>query len=292
MIDGIPLIDVHLHPVRLPTLKMPPQVYTREFDRHHPDDIHDEEGRIVPERFDAYLASEGVDMAVVMCEYSPRVTGIQPVEDVLPLIEYNPRRFRFLANVNPYFHYPVAAELERQLSLGAVGLKVHPVHQAFPANDRMLYPAYAICQERGLPVVVHFGTSVFPGAANSFTDPAHILDIVRDFPDLTVVLAHGGRGWWYDAAAFMAQAYPNVWIELSGLPPKRLPHYFARHDLSRLAHKWIFGSDWPGLPSIRANAQAIMELGLERDLLEKVLYRNALCVYRLGDPATWRPEAD
>jgi len=46
----------------------------------------------------------------------------------------------------------------------------------------------------------------------------------------------------------MAQAYPNVWIELSGLPPKRLPYYFARYDLARLAHKFIFGSDWPGLP--------------------------------------------
>jgi len=144
MIDGMPLIDAHLHPVRLPTLKMPPQVYAREFDRYHPDDIHDEEGRIVPERFDAYLESEGVDVAVVMCEYSSRVTEIQPVEDMLPLIEYNLRRFHFLANVTPCFHYPVAQELKRQLSLGAVGLKVHPVHQAFAANDRMLYPAYAI----------------------------------------------------------------------------------------------------------------------------------------------------
>ena len=137
----------------------------------------------------------------------------------------------------------------------------------------------------GLLVVVHFGTTVFPGAANSFTAPAHILDVVRDFPDLTVVLTHGGRGWWYDAAAFMAQAYPNVWIELSGLPPKRLPYYFARYDLARLAHKFIFGSDWPGLPSIRANARAIMEMGLEREPLEKVFYR-------LGDPATWRPSGE
>jgi len=289
MIDGIPLIDVHLHPVRLPTLKMPYQVYTQGFDRHHLADLYDEEGRIVPQRFAAYLEGEGVDMAVVMCEYSPRVTGVQPVEDVLPLMEYDPQRFRFLANVNPYYHYPVAEELERQLGLGAVGLKVHPVHQAVAANDRMLYPAYALCQERELPVVVHFGTSVFPGAANSYTDPAHILDVLRDFPRLTLVLAHSGRGWWYDAAAFLAQAYPNVWLEVSGLPTKRLPHYFARYDLGRLAHKFIFGSDWPGLPSIRANARAVLELGLEREVVEKVLHRNALCVYRLGDPQRWRP---
>ena len=27
---------------------------------------------------------------------------------------------------------------------------------------------------------------------------------LRDFRELTVVRAHGGRGWWYDAAAFLA----------------------------------------------------------------------------------------
>ena len=38
-----------------------------------------------------------------------------------------------------------------------------------------------------------------------------------DFRTLEVVLAHGGRGWWYDAAAFMALSSERVWIELSGL---------------------------------------------------------------------------
>ena len=40
---------------------------------------------------------------------------------------------------------------------------------------------------------------------NELADPEHLLPVVRDFPTLDVVLAHAGRGWWYDAAAFMAQ---------------------------------------------------------------------------------------
>jgi len=36
------------------------------------------------DRFDAYLEAEGVDVALLMSEYSPRVTGIQPVEDLQP----------------------------------------------------------------------------------------------------------------------------------------------------------------------------------------------------------------
>ena len=95
----------------------------------------------------------------------------------------------------------------------------------------------------------HTGTSTFPGAVNRFGDPAPIDELIQHVPDLTVVLAHGGRGWWYDAAAFLALSRPNVWIDLSGLPPHRLPAYYARHDLNRLARKCIFGSDWPGAPA-------------------------------------------
>jgi predicted TIM-barrel fold metal-dependent hydrolase len=43
----------------------------------------------------------------------------------------------------------------------------------------------------------------------------------------------------------------------------------------------IFGTDWPGVPGNRANAQAISDLGLERETLEGILHKNAREVYRL-----------
>ena len=112
----------------------------------------------------------------------------------------------------------------------------------------------------------------------------HLDAVLRDFPDLQVVLAHGGRGWWYDAAAFLAVSRPNVWIELSGLPPKRLPEYYARFDLGRLARKWIFATDWPGVPGKAANARAVASLGLPDDVVPLVLGGNAVQVYAGLDP--------
>jgi predicted TIM-barrel fold metal-dependent hydrolase len=284
MLDGTPLVDVHIHAARLPTLKIDRSQWMlgkrADVDLAN---LYDEAGTLVPDRFDAFLEAEGVDCGLLLAEYSPRVTGIQPVEDLLPLVRCNPRRIRFIANVNPHVHYPVLAELERQLDLGAVALKIHPVHGNFPANARELYPAYAACQERSVPVVVHCGTSFFPGASNRFADPAYLEDVVRDFPELTVLLAHGGRGWWYDAAAFMTQLHEHVWIEISGLPPQRLPEYFARFDLERLAQKWVFGTDWPGSPGIRANAEAVAALGLDAHTLGRILSGNAVELYRLGD---------
>ena len=229
MIGEIPLIDAHVHAANLPGLKLAWEDWTGGFPtRESARALYDDEGLVVPERFDEYLEREGVDVALVLAEYSPKVTGMQVVEDILPLVEHNPDRIRFIANVNPHLHHPVTAELERQLGLGAVALKIHPVHGGFPINERSLYKAYALCEERGIPVVIHFGTSVFPGASNRYVDARELNELVDDFPDLTVVLAHGGRGWAYEAAAVVALGRPNVWIEISGLPPKKLPEYYAR----------------------------------------------------------------
>jgi predicted TIM-barrel fold metal-dependent hydrolase len=282
VLDGRPLIDVHLHPARRTGLKLDWATWMQGF--APPPGLYDGAGDVVPAAFDAYLAEEGVDAAVALCEYSPRVTGWQTAEDMAALTVANPRRVYFAANVNPHVHYPVADELQRQLALGAVALKIHPVHAGFPADDQAMYPAYEICQAAGIPLVVHFGTSTFPGALNRFADPALRDRVLSDFRSLNVVLAHGGRGWWYDAAAFLALADPRVWIELSGLPPSRLRTYYAKHNWTRLTRRMIFATDWPGIPGIAANARAVAALCPDEETAALVLGGNAMQVYPL-EPA-------
>ena len=285
MLDGRPLVDVHLHAARLPTLKPAWRAWAQDFgDTGLIDAVYDADGTVDPARFDAYLAAEGVDVALLFAEYSPKVTGIQAVEDLLPLTAHSDR-MRLVANVNPHLHYPVEEELARQLGLGAVACKVHPVHGGFPANDRAMYPAYALCQDAGIPLVVHCGTSTFPGSMNAYADPVLLDDVLRDFRSLDVVLAHGGRGWWYDAAAFLALSHERVWIELSGLPPSRLRDYYARQSWSRLARKMIFGTDWPGVPGIARNARAVAALCPSDEVAGLVLAGNAARVYNLKLPA-------
>ena len=280
MLDGHLLVDAHVHVPVLGSLKPAWVQWARDFG---PDGILDRvwdaEGRPVPAVLDELFAEQGVDHALLFCEYSPKATGYQRFDDLLPIVEHDPVRFRPVANVNPHLHFPIAQEVTRQLDHGAAALKLHPVHGGFRCSDAALYPAYQVLVERGVPLVVHCGTSSFPGSMNELADPAHLLPVVRDFPDLDVVLAHGGRGWWYDAAASMALANPRVWIELSGLPPRRLPDYYARFDLARLARRWIFATDWPGVPGTAANARAIVALGLDEELAGLVLGGNAQQVY-------------
>jgi predicted TIM-barrel fold metal-dependent hydrolase len=282
MLDGFPLVDVHLHAARKPTLKLPWETWVQGFGGSDlMERVYDASGTVVPSEFDAYLAAEGADIALLMCEYSPKVTGMQVIEDMLPLAAHAPDRIKIIGSVNPHLHYPVDEEVRRQLALGAVALKIHPVHAGVAANDRMLYPAYEACQAAGIPVVVHCGTSTFPGATNTFGDPVVLDDVLRDFRSLNLVLAHGGRGWWYDAAAFLALASDRVWIELSGLPPSRLREYYARQNWARLTRRMIFGTDWPGIPGIAANARAVASLMPDEATAALVLGGNAIRVYNL-----------
>jgi uncharacterized protein len=263
MLEGNLLVDAHVHVARLPTLSDDWQAWRTAFgEANSIDQLYDDDGVPLPQAIDEYFAAEGADHVLLFTEHSPKTTGIQPIADVRPLAEHNPERFRLVANINPHLHYPVAAELARQVSLGAVACKIHPVHGGFEPADRMLYPAYSWAEERGLPVIVHCGTSTFAGSVNAYGDPVLLDPVFRDFPDLTIVLAHGGRGWWYDQASFLALMRPTVWLEVSGLPPQRLPDYYGA-ALPRLAAKMIFGTDWPGVPGVQRNARALQKVLLE-----------------------------
>jgi uncharacterized protein len=289
MIDGNLVVDAHTHVARLPTLSGDWQAWARQFGSTTPMGELFDNGTPIPAAIDKHFAEQGADHVLLFCEYSPKVTGIQPIEDVLPLVAYNPARFHPVACVNPHLHYPPARELARQAGLGAVAVKIHPVHGGFEASDRMLYPAYAWAEEHHLPVIVHCGTSTFAGSVNGYADPVLLDPVFRDFPGLVVVLAHGGRGWWYQQAAFLALMKPNVWLEVSGLPPQRLGDYYGS-ALRRLADKMIFGTDWPGVPSVRHNvttlAITLAAAGCTSEQISAAIGANAARVFGLsGGPS-------
>jgi predicted TIM-barrel fold metal-dependent hydrolase len=82
----------------------------------------------------------------------------------------------------------------------------------------------------------------------------------------------------------MALSSERVWIELSGLPPSRLREYYARHNWKRLTRRMIFGTDWPGVPGIAANARSVAAACPDEETAALVLAGNAAAVYNLKIP--------
>ncbi|HXV86230.1 MAG TPA: amidohydrolase family protein, partial [Gemmatimonadales bacterium] len=140
-------------------------------------------------------------------------------------------------------------------------------HQVVPANAytqglEALGRIYRRCEERGLPVMVHTGTSIFPGARSKYGRPMELDDVAIDFPDLTILMAHGGRPLWMDEAFFVLRRHPNIYLELSGIPPRKLLEYFPR--LEEVGDRVLWGTDWPspGIKGMGDNLAQFMGLAL------------------------------
>jgi predicted TIM-barrel fold metal-dependent hydrolase len=226
-----------------------------------------------PGAFEELLAEEGVDYACVLAELSPAATGVCTNDQVRRFCEGRTRLIPF-CDLNPHLHTDLAVELRRKVGdEGFRGVKLYPSYQHYYPNDGRMYPLYRAAEELRVPVMFHTGSSVFRGTRMKYADPLHLDDVAVDFPRLSLVMAHAGRGFWYDRAFFLSRLHPNVYMELSGLPPAKLMTYFP--ELDRNTEKVLFGSDWPGMPRIRRNMEAIGRLPLPAEGVERILGGNA-----------------
>jgi predicted TIM-barrel fold metal-dependent hydrolase len=100
-------------------------------------------------------------------------------------------------------------------------------------------------------------------------------DVAIDFPKLPIILAHAGRPLYGETALFLARRHPNVYVDISGIPPKALDRYFPR--LQQMADKVLWGTDWPspGVVSPKKNVAEFRALGYGEEVERKVLWENA-----------------
>ncbi len=242
-----------------------------------------------PGEFLRLLDEAGVEAAVLVNYVAPEVMGFTPEvnEWIAGYCRASPRRLIAMGSVHPLHQPDPGREVERLATLDIRALKVHPPHQLFAPNAYRtgempaLADLYRSAERLGIPVMIHTGTSIFPGARNVYADPMGVDDVAVDFPRLTIVLAHAGRPLHVETAVFLARRHENVWLDVSSIPPSRLLHYLPR--LEELAGKTLFGTDWPapGVPSIRENLEAVTALPLSDGAKAKILRENARTVYGL-----------
>lgn len=234
---------------------------------------------IVNGDIDEYLKSQGVDYAVGLAEISPITTGIIGNEEVIEICKQNKRLIPG-GNINPYMVRNIRDEVKRLQKMGIRVIKLYPTYQYFYPNESFLYPLYESAQELDIPIMVHTGSSVFKGARIKYGDPIYLDDIAVDFPDLKILLVHGGRGFFYDRAFFLSKLHKNVYLEISGLPPENLLKYFP--DLEKISDKVVFGSDFPSTGNVKNNIDKIKNLPLSVDSKKKILGENAKKILKLN----------
>jgi predicted TIM-barrel fold metal-dependent hydrolase len=267
---------VHIHPWR----EMRPEIVAvlRQGQRD-PDAL--EQVMYDPRRLLALMDEDGIDRVGLVNYPSPGVMGTdrRTILHAARYAEAEPRRLLWYGGVHPRHTADAAAEVDELVDMGMRMLKVHPNHQELPANaytEGLTAQAdlYRRCEERGVPVLVHTGTSIFPRARCKYGNPLELDDVAIDFPELQIVLAHGGRPFWMGEAFFVLRRHKNVWFDLSGIPPKALLDYFPK--LAELEAKLLWGTDWPspGVVSMRANVDQFLALPLADALKRSALERN------------------
>jgi len=229
--------------------------------------------KITPEGVIEFFKSEGVDRLVILAEYAPEASAMITNEFVSEFSRGHEELIPFgglnFLDETPYYEQARhAVEV-----LGVKGFKLLPSYQHFYPNDRALYPFYEYVQSLGMPVMFHTGTSVFHGTRIKYADPLLLDEVADDFPKLNITMEHGGRTFWYDRAAWLVSKYRNMHIGIAGIAIKHLPKYFPR--LEQYSDRFIFGSDWPSLPSLKGLIDRVYALPYGKETKEMILCKNA-----------------
>jgi predicted TIM-barrel fold metal-dependent hydrolase len=255
-------------------------------------------GRADGERLERILAEpaellrlmdeEGVERVALINYVAPDVMGFDESSNdwVSRYVAGHADRLVAVGSVHPRRTKDARGDTARLFEkLGIRLLKIHPPHQAFAANgyltgDAALAEIYRTAEELGRPVMIHTGTSIFPGARNRFADPMAVDDVAVDFPKLSIVLAHAGRPLYMETAVFLARRHPNVHLDLSGIPPKKLLSYLPR--LEEISHRCLWGTDFPspGIASMRRNVDDFCALPLSDVAKTRILFDNGAALIR------------
>lgn len=234
----------------------------------------------------AYMDAAGVDRMVLINYEAPDVMGFDKSTNdwVIRYCKAEPRRLLPCVGLNPRFTPDMRGEAQRLVGLGARLFKIHGPHMLVAPNDYQgphpqLADLYRVASEARVPVMFHTGTSIFRGARIKFGDPLQLDDVGNDFPALDVLIAHGGRPLWTEEAWFLLRRFPRFHLDLSGIPPARIPEWFPR--LEEIATRCCFGTDWPspGIPPVRENLEAVRRLDLSPSALEAILSGTALRLF-------------
>jgi predicted TIM-barrel fold metal-dependent hydrolase len=194
----------------------------------------------------------GIDMALIypgafMC----------PNDEIAKVVARAPKKFIGFAKYGKYMP-PFSSPQEEKLAmddlehglrdLGLRGVGEVSCEQWSPLPPRAavtkLYPIFEICRTYSAPVVVHAHAG--GGSKNiDYCNPALFEPVIRDFPQVPVILNHmgGARKDFFDAAMNMARRYDQVRFNTSQTTPGNLT--VAVREIG--AERIFFGSDWYAL---------------------------------------------
>jgi predicted TIM-barrel fold metal-dependent hydrolase len=178
--------------------------------------------------------------------------------------------------VNPNYTDHAAAEIERGLAAGMVGIKLAASRRA---GDTLLDPIAALAAERGVPVLHHAWQHRRHEVANQeISDALDLLELAARHPAASFILAHiGGGGDWAHSLRALRDA-SNVWVDLSGSGVDRGMLELCLECVG--PQRLVWGTDLT-MDTGWAKLRALEAMNLGSDALEGIRWKTAARLFRL-----------
>ncbi len=170
-------------------------------------------------------------------------------------------------------------EVDRAISLGLSGIKLHPDIQAVDVDDKRLMPLYEIASSKGIPVYFHSGDD---RAEYRYSEPKKIAYIAETFPSLRIAAAHlGGYKAWDESLEYLA-GRENVWYDTSSalwaMSVERADHIISKLGTERL----MFATDYPTV-TMESEIERFTAVTMSPRVREEVYFGNAMRLLDLED---------
>ncbi len=211
---------------------------------------------------------------------------------VAALAARHPDRFIPFAGVDIMRGAEAVQELRQWVAgHGFRGLSLRPFMIGEPASHPAYLPFYEACCELNIPVSIHSSANWTRTSISELGHPRHIDEVACRFPELTIIMSHGGYPWVLEAC-LIAWKHPGVYLELGA----HRPRYFVapgagwepliRFGQSTIVDKILYGTGafLINRPYTELTGE-VRGLPLPHDVLERWLWRNACHVLALD--ADW-----
>ena len=167
-------------------------------------------------------------------------------------------------------------DVEHLVSLGLKGVKLHPDIQNFKVDDYRCLKIYELCEEFGLPLLMHTGDKRYDNS-----NPNRLIPILQIYDKLTIIGAHFG-GWsiWEEASHVLCDI-PNLYVDCSSAMPwisdEKTVEIIRRYGAERV----LFGTDYPMWSPVK-ELNRFMNLDLTDDEKRIILGKNVRKIYELN----------
>lgn len=161
----------------------------------------------------------------------------------------------------------IEKEVERVLSLGLHGIKLHPDFQKFFIDEDRAEKIYRAVEGK-MPILFHTGDARY-----DYSTPLRMARVARRHPKLISIGAHfGGYSRWDEVGVY--KGLENMFFDTSSTLFKLAPEK-AKNIINTMGvEKFMFGSDYP-MWEHDSELQSFYNLKLSDGDSEKILYLNA-----------------